>query len=626
MCGISGCILHQPQRVSLDRLKASIKTLHHRGPDDQGLYIAGNVGLAHARLSILDLSASGHQPMTSHDHSKTMVYNGELYNFRELVSEESIADLRSTSDSEVLLEYFSKKGLRSLPGLNGMFAFAVHDRIEKSVYLVRDRLGIKPLYYTINQEGLFFGSEIKAIDALTHQQLEGESSNLSEWLYFGNNLGQKTLYKGVLKLPPGCCLEISTDTLELTLHRYWSVSEAMSKPATYNHTNIGAEIRDKLANAVHRQMVADVPIGIFLSGGIDSTAITAYASQFSERPIKTFSAGFDFDKGINELADARAVATRYKTDHTEFQIKGQDIGPLIEKMVDHHDLPFSDAANLPLYLMSNHVKGDVGVILQGDGGDELFAGYRRYNTLGHIRPLNLLARLVKIGLPLAKRHRNYRRIRRYLNALSAMGLDRNVALLMTEEDIEDNPAQIFSESMQAKLKSQDPFSHYSSTVERFKNHDIVNMMSAVDLSIILPDIFLEKVDRSTMAASLEVRVPFLDNDLVNFAIQLEGKYKVKRGQKKWLLRNSLRGIVSDEVLDKPKTGFGVPYGYWLREDLKDLFMDHLTAIQSSSPGLLDTKKIQHLYKQHVDQKTDRSFLLWKVLNLMIFVNRKQVTF
>lgn len=629
MCGIVGKAMRQGVALDLsdEKTAQAINAINHRGPDAYGAYSDGNVWLGHVRLSIIDLSGAANQPMVTEDNRFVVIYNGEIYNFRELAYSLSLEALRTHSDTEVVLQSFAKLGVDIFSQLNGMFAFAIYDKQTKKIWLVRDRLGIKPLYYRIDSRGLAFGSEIKAITALSEEVLTCEISSLHEWLFYGNTLGEYTLYHGVRKLLPGHYLELDLATFTHKIVEYWSPSKQARLPQIKeSQKDLAKGVRHLLEQAVKRQLVSDVPVGIFLSGGIDSSAITAFASKHYGGRIATYSAGFDFDKGVNELSKARRVADFYGTEHHEIHISGFEVADVVEKMVHHYDMPFSDAANIALYLMAIQISGQTKVVLQGDGGDELFGGYRRYVTLNNYHLLHSMARLGRHVNKLTPRTAHYYRRQRYLNALGADDLATTMAFLLTEEDGKSRPANLFTAEFQYEIEKSDPFARYRECQAYFESQDIINQMAFVDTMIILPDIFLEKVDRATMAASLEVRVPFLDNDLVEYCIRIPGTCKVPRGQKKGLLKEALAGIVSDDVLYGAKTGFGVPYGYWLRVALKPLFFDHLLLFQRIHPHVLNADRVRSLYGEHESRVRDRSFLLWKILNFIIWANLNHVQF
>ncbi|MDD4927935.1 MAG: asparagine synthase (glutamine-hydrolyzing) [Gallionella sp.] len=625
MCGIAGLVNRLPDQFSGFNASEVLASIHHRGPDANGQFSDGQVWLGHVRLSVLDLSEAGNQPMTTSDGRYVISYNGEVYNYAELAQSLDLTDLRTHSDTEVVLRAFADIGVDSIKLFNGMFAFAIYDRQTHKIWLVRDRLGIKPLYYRLNEDSLSFASEIKALRVINDNDAKCDFSAIHEWLYYGNTLGERTLYQGVYKLFPGHYLELDLDTFSSKTECYWSPTEYAGREKLSCSLNEQiAKTSQLLEQAVKRQLVSDVPVGVFLSGGVDSSAITAFASRHYSGKLATYSVGFDFDKGVNELPRAKEIAKLYGTEHHELHISGFEIADVVEKMVEHHGMPFSDAANIPLYLLSSKVNETTKVVLQGDGGDEMFGGYSRYSTLSYYKTARSFAKLGNLVNGRLPHNSQYYRRQRYINALTVDDPAVLMALLLTEEDMHSNPAAIFSSDVRQKIIQSDPFVRYRECQSYFKDEDLVNQMLFVDSMIILPDIFLEKVDRSTMAASIEVRVPFLDNDLVDFCMSLHGSQKVRFGQKKWLLKKSLEGLVPNDVLYGKKTGFGVPYGYWLRNALKPLFFDQMQTFQSRYVGMLDCAVINKLYDDHISRRRDRSFLLWKILNFMIWANRTKV--
>ncbi len=629
MCGIVGRIARNGTGTVLpeSRRIEAMRCIGHRGPDAQGQYSDGQLWLGHNRLSILDLSDAAGQPMPTEDGRFVICYNGEVYNFVELARSLGLDNLRTHSDTEVLLRAFAAIGIESVKQFNGIFAFAIYDKLKQKIWLVRDRLGVKPLYYQLNEQGLSFASEIKALLALDEQAPRCDVSALHEWLYYGTSLGEKTLYRDIVQLLPGHYLELDMADFTVKQECYWSPAQyAKGEKFGGSVDEQIHQVRHLLEAAVKRQLVSDVPVGVFLSGGIDSSAITAFASRHYDGKLATYSVGFDYDKGINELPKAKALAEHYGTDHHELHIAGVDVADVVLKMVEHHDAPFSDAANIPLYLLSSQINDTTKVVLQGDGGDEIFGGYSRYTTLSFYNSARFLGKVGQMANRLTPPNPQHYRRRRYINALSAKTTAEAMAFLLTEEDVLSNPATIFAADFRQKVVQADPFLRYRQCQNAVQGEDIINQMLMVDSMIILPDIFLQKVDRSTMAASVEVRVPFLDNDLVDFCLRLSGRQKVRRGEKKWLLKKALEGVVPHDILYGKKTGFGVPYGFWLRESLRPLFFDQLETFQNQHPGVLDKAVILALYKEHSARRRDRSFLLWKILNFMIWANRYKVSF
>lgn len=617
MCGIAGLVNYHstPDKQVLQKMQS---VLHHRGPDDQGIWSDQSAGLVHTRLSILDLSSAGHQPMLSADEQVVLVYNGELYNSPELRKQLQAmgCSFKGSSDTEVILQSYLCRGIEAFSSFSGMFAFAIWDAAKKTLYLVRDGFGIKPLYYFQSGGETVFGSEINALLASPVVKKEINSQSLHEYLWYGNALENKTFFDGVMKVTPGCYLEISANRAEEKV--FWR--PAHCEPITADYASAVDKTQTLLDEAVERHLLSDVPVGVFLSGGIDSSAITAFASKhFPAKTLKTYSVGFDFDKGVNELAKAASVAKTFSTDHHELHIKGGDLPQVIESLVEAHGEPFADAANIPLYLLCEQLKGDIKVVLQGDGGDEIFAGYRRYELLSQLGKWRSLAMVWKLGgWGLSFDKKRYSRLNRLFMAIGQGSPAMRMALLLTQESTQFQPDSILSPTWQDNVKQTNPFQAYFNAAKRFESLDPVQQMLSTDCELLLPNTFLEKVDRSTMANSIEVRVPFLDKTLTEYVMGLPAKYKVANGQKKKLLRAALRGIVPDAILDAPKTGFGVPYGHWLRTSLADYAYETLFSDKLRQANLFDEVALKQCFEQHKHGRRNYGFLLWKALQLALW--------
>jgi asparagine synthase (glutamine-hydrolysing) len=623
MCGIVGIAAlgaASVRPVAVERRRAALAALAHRGPDAHGEFCDDHAWLGHTRLSVIDLSNAGRQPMCTRDNRFVISYNGEVYNFRRLAREHDLAGLRSGTDTEVVLRLFAKDGVESLTHLNGMFAFSVYDTHKRKLYLVRDRLGIKPLFYRVADGFIAFSSEIKGIRALLPGPRHCDFAALHEWLYFGNPLGGRTLFAGIGQLPPGHFLEIDLDSSAHSVQSYWSLRAELDRdreiPA--DDETLIRQTRDLLENAVRRQLVSDVPVGVFLSGGVDSSAIVAFASRHYQGRLTTYSVGFDYQRGEGERPRARRVARQFGTDHHELHIAGDNVADLIGTLVRQHDMPFADPANIPLYLMASRISSTTRVVLQGDGGDELFGGYRRYATLAHYRLLHRLAPMLGALSRIMPASRLRQRAGRYLEAFGADRLAETMALLLTVERRSMAPEKVFQPALRRAVAASDPFRRFDECQSGFVEQDIANQMSMVDLMIVLPETYLEKVDRATMAASLEVRVPFLDHELVDFVVGIPGTRKMPRGTQKWLLKSALDGIVPEEVLNGPKSGLSVPYASWLRGPLKPVFFDQLARFSRSSPDVLDAGYVQKLFARTASGRADHSHLLWKLLMLMVW--------
>lgn len=623
MCGLCGIVNFGGEHVEEKRLGAMVKTLHHRGPDSSGVHITPNCGLAHARLSILDLSEHGSQPMHTADHRYTISYNGEVYNYLEVRDELKAigVEFQGNSDTEVLLKSFEQWGEKAFARWNGMFACAIWDNVEHVLFLARDRFGIKPLYYSATDGQVVFGSEPKAIYASGLVDKVLCWASLGEYLHYGTSLGTNSFLKSVKRLEPGHFLRISREYSQATQYvNILSVDQTSDGFLTARD-----KVKTLLDEAVARHLVSDVPVGVFMSGGIDSSAIAAFASRHYPGKLATYSAGFDYDKGVNELPQAAALAKHFGTDHHELHIEAGQVPDIVEELCDAHDVPFGDSANIPLYLMSKYLEGRPKVILQGDGGDEIFGGYDRYARIRRQRFWRLLGKLSLWGAPYIDQNSRTYRAMRTMHALVQRDPALRAACLMSQEPMTDSPMRVFSASAREKIECHDPFSRYKQIFDRLSHQDDVQDMLLADTSIILPDLYFEKVDRATMANSIEVRVPMLDINLSRYAMSLPSDYKVKGTSKKHILRESLRGVVPDNILDAPKRGFGVPHQHWLRTTLSDFMRSVLLDPATLALGLFDQGQLELLIDEHVNGKKNNGMLLYKLLILCIWLRKQHVS-
>lgn len=619
MCGITGVYNFGDESIKNDDVVRMNEQIIHRGPDSGKVELYGNCALGHRRLSIIDLSESANQPMTSSNDRYVMVYNGEVYNFLELKATllKQGVEFRTSSDSEVILEAFNLYGSATFKMLNGMFAIAILDKHKKELTLARDPFGIKPFYYYQDESTLVFGSEMKAIkqyDPTVNLTINEQA--FAEYLWYGNPLGDNTFYQQINELPSGYYMTVSNKGTELV--KYFDINEveqvSISEAAAVEKT------RELLEEAVKRHLISDVPVGVFLSGGIDSSAITAFASKHYKGKLNTYSVKFDFDKGENELPLARKVAETFNTNHHEVEISGNDIIQIIEKLVDSHDEPFGDAADIPLYLLTEKLKGSIKVVLQGDGGDEFFGGYSRYNTISSRKKWQLLKPIT----PLLSILKNTKllQLKRFVEAISQDEAYKRNALLLTMESKYSNPSRILNEKWKKKLQARDPFMRYREVYNEFdESLDETQRLFYTDAQIILKDTFFEKVDKSTMANSMEVRVPFIDRELTAFSLSLPSELKTKHGEQKYLLKKALRGVIPDEILDGKKKGFGVPYGYWLKVALEDYFKAQIGTTKVKE--YLNESELLNMYAEHKKDKGNYGFLLWKTLIFAVWLNKQE---
>jgi asparagine synthase (glutamine-hydrolysing) len=635
MCGIAGYwdakrTLEHPLEV-LHRMGA---TLVHRGPDDSGnFHDAGTgIGLAFRRLSILDLSAEGHQPMLSASGRYVIVFNGEIYNFEEIRTEVGSHDWRGHSDTEVMLEAFERWGVESaVQRFVGMFAFALWDRQERRLHLVRDRLGIKPLYYGLAGSAFVFASELKAI--WQHPDFNAEIDRDALVLYMRHSYvpSPHCIYKGLHKLQPGCILTLDSEPATPQVQRYWSAQQVARtgqlSPLQVSDAEAIEELHQLLLRTVKLRMIADVPLGAFLSGGVDSSTVVALMQAQSQRPVKTFTIGFH-EEGYNEAKDAKRVAEHLRTDHTELYLNSKDALDVIPLLPAMYDEPFSDCSQIPTYLVSKLARRCVTVSLSGDGGDELFGGYNRYALTRKIwnsikrfpLPLRKAAASSLRAVSPGRIDAAFRSLRPLIPkrfALSTPGdkTHKLAALLPIK-----NPQALYYRALshwrnpgEIVLDSNEPGTLRDSIDELSASFDIEEFMMLTDLLAYLPDDILTKVDRASMAVSLEARVPLLDHRVVEFAWRLPRKLKIRDGVGKWILRQILNKYVPQQLIERPKMGFGVPVDCWLRDPLRDWAEDLLSEKNLASHGFLNVVPIRKKWREHLSGDRNWQYLLWDVL-------------
>lgn len=622
MCGICGKIyLDSRAPVDVAELRAMATAIRHRGPDDEGYHTAPGVGLGMRRLSIVDLEHGG-QPVFSEDGRCALVYNGELYNFQDLRAELSARGHRfhTHGDTEVVMRAYEAWGAACLRRFNGMYAFALYDGRDGSLLLARDRIGEKPLYYYRDDSRLVFASEIKAILADPTVPRELDPKGLANFLAFSHAVAPDTMYRRIYKLLPGHYLTVRGG--EVRVSEYWDVGHepVVAPGAVLGEDEYAARIRDLLDDSVRRRMVADVPVGAFLSGGVDSSAIAALMVRHATGPVRTFSLGFRDGGAYNELSDARRVAAYLGTEHHELELAHTDLVGALQTLVYHYDEPFGDAAGFNVYLLSRFTREHVTVALSGDGGDELFGGYRRFaaDQLAAVYQRFPRAATHRWIPALAGRLPRLRRIKRTLETLPLEDPARRYARwlsLFTPE----MQAGLLEPGLRAALGDHDPAWPYPLYYGRLNGHtDHLNRLMYVDLKTWLPDVYMEKTDKASMASSLEVRVPFLDHRLVELAFQIPARYKVRGWSLKRILKRAVRDLVPAFVLRKPKHGFAVPTDPWFRGALKDFTAEVLLDEGTARRGYFNMAAVERLWREHVEGRHVWDTHLWLLLNFELW--------
>jgi len=621
MCGIYGIIsLDGPARRPPDVLARMGDAMVHRGPDDSGSFVDGELLLGMRRLSIIDV-AGGHQPIASEDGQTVVVCNGEIYNFRELRRElEAAGHLFAThSDTEVAVHAYEQYGDAFLDKLDGMFGLALWDRRRRRLIVARDAIGIKPIYYREDAHELIFASEAKTILAVPGVQAQLDVEALAQYLSVGYVCAPNSMFAGIRKLEPGTALIVESG--KVTRRRYYRLPGAID--TTRTESQWIEAVRAELERAVRDQMVSDVPIGAFLSGGIDSSAVVAFMSRHSSHPVKTYSIGFQGSTGAqlyNELPYARQVAEQFRTDHHEIVVQ-PDVATLLPDLIWHMDEPIADAAFITTYLVSKFARQDVTVILSGVGGDELFGGYKRYldehyRAIYHRIPRALRSAVIApvAGLLPSDRHSrwlNRMRLAKAFIAADALPSDQRYRAYM----------QVFDASERAALMKQGVANFDDCIARGFaeaQTDDALRQLMDVDFATQLPDDLLLLTDKMSMAVSLECRVPLLDQRLVELAATMPGSLKMKGGQLKHTMKRALQGVLPDGILHREKRGFGAPMGAWLRAELAPLLRDVLSRESVIRRGLLDPEAVERTVGEHEQQKADRTDHLLSLINLEIW--------
>ena len=622
MCGIGGKLYVDPGRpVERGVLECMNAVLAHRGPDDAGIYCQGPVGLAHRRLSIIDLSPAGHQPMANEDGTIWIVFNGEIYNFLELRPdlERKGHRFRSGTDTEVILHLYEDHGPGCLQFLRGMFAFAIWDAPRRQLFLARDRLGKKPLVYRADPEAFWFASEAKAILQDPAVEARPNPEAISQYLTYGYVPSPRSAFQGLRRLPPAHYLLCRDGQVEVV--RYWRLRR--DRKARRSEAEWCQEILARLEEAVRLRLISEVPLGAFLSGGIDSSAVVAMMSR-AAGAIKTFSIGFE-EPEYDELRYARLVAERFGTDHHELVVR-PEAAAILPKLAWHFDEPFGDSSAVPTYYVAQMTCRYVTVALNGDAGDENFGGYDRYvaNLLAasfdRWPGAGLLRRMIRWGLHLwprsGRRTSPLSRGRRFLDGLAEIP-ERRYARWFCHF-YGERKDELLSPEFRASLDGTDALDLLLTAYRESDAPDFADATLGVDAALYLPDDLLVKVDIASMAHSLEARSPFLDHEFMEFAATIPSDLKVRGRTKKYILKRALADLLPAEILRRPKLGFGVPIDHWLRHELRDLAYDTLLGPRCLGRGYFRPGVVRRLLDEHTRGRANWHYLLWTLLMLELW--------
>lgn len=614
MCGICGEYNFLHRRAEKSVIQSMLEVLHHRGPDDEGIYIADSIGLGHKRLSIIDLD-TGKQPISNEEGNLQIIFNGEIYNFTEL--KDSLKKrghvFKTKTDTEVIIHLFEDYGVKSVEKLQGMFAFALWDEKEKKLFLARDRIGKKPLYYTVTSDACIFASEIKAL--LKHPGV-GRDINISSidtFLTYQYIPAPLTIFKNIFSLPPGHTMMVNQDK-KICISRYWEID--FSKKLSLSMQEAEEAVLNTLKKAVRKRMISDVPLGAFLSGGIDSSAVVALMSEISERKVKTFSIGFE-EEPFSELEYARIIAHRYNTEHHEFIVK-PDAVEILPKLVWHYDQPYADSSALPSYYLARETRKYVTVALNGDGGDENFAGYLRHraniiaSTLSHMVPKGAW-HVLDSAIPLASKQKSFLRyFKRFVQAAGEPPARRNLLWHCLFRD--ELKRELYTGDMKNELKDTDSYSFMEDIYNQSKSNNLLDSILYTDINAYLPYDLLVKMDIATMAHSLEVRSPFLDHELMELSAGLPSKFKMHLFNGKYVLKKCIERYVPSQILKRRKMGFGVPLEQWFRrKKLNSFLKDTVLSTRSIERGYFNKKFIETLITEHEEKKVDHGYRLWALL-------------
>ncbi|MCM8824817.1 MAG: asparagine synthase (glutamine-hydrolyzing) [Candidatus Omnitrophica bacterium] len=622
MCGICG-IVKRNKRVSQEDVRKMASTMIHRGPDEEGYKIFDSAGLGHRRLSIIDLT-TGRQPISNEDDSIFLVCNGEVYNFKQLrkVLEDKGHIFKTKTDSEVILHLYEQHGTQCLKFLRGMFAFGIWDNRKRTLFLSRDRLGKKPLVYSVKDGDIYFASEIKALLEMDEISIEIDYVAIDLFLTYQAIPSPWTIFRAIRKLPPGHFL-LWRDG-EIKVERYWDI-DFTKKLKLKSEEEYMELMWEKLVESTKLRMIADVPLGAFLSGGIDSSTVVGIMSENSYQPVKTFSVGFE-ESDFSELNYAKIVADKFGTKHHQFIVR-PDVISVLPHLVWHYDEPFADSSMIPTYYVARETKKHVTVALNGDGGDENFAGYTRYWQTELLRMINVAHEKMSFCFDLVLKnftrfHERYPsntffRVWKWLEEAKKYGFDYAYARRLISFT-RDFRYSIYSEEMKKGISDFDSLQLVRNIWNSTGEVDLIEKMISTDMHLYLPEVLLVKMDIASMANSLETRSPFLDHEFVELIASFPSNLKMKNFKSKYILKKKVGNFLPSKIVRRKKMGFGVPVGRWFRKELKNYLIEVLLCNKALSREYFKSEKIKRIVNEHISGNVDHTSRLWSLLILELW--------
>ncbi len=627
MCGICGILRLGPTAEATDEklITKMAATLAHRGPNDDGIWLDDRMALGFRRLSVIDLSYNGHQPMTNEDGSVVIAFNGEVYNFQELKEKYQLEErghvFKSRTDTEVLIHLYEEIGLDMVAELNGMFAISIWDQAAQTLHLVRDRYGIKPFFYQQDENHFRYGSEIKAIIADKRVERKASMQALHDFLTFNYIPGTQTAFEGIYEIQPGHYMSV-TAAGEVTTKRYWDLDFTVDHNITEEQAiERSYELMDK---ALQRRLIADVPIGVFLSGGLDSSTLVALMNKHTDEPIHTYSVGFE-DQSFNELPFARIVAKEFDTVHREVMITADMVRDMLPKYLSFTDEPYGDGSAIPTYYVSELAKDEVVVVLSGEGGDEAFAGYDTHAAYNVYEKARKIPAFIRNGiikplvncLPVSDKKLSFEfKAKRFLGGLDLPPEEAHLwwRIVLGEAEKFD----LYTDGATAGMALEPAVRHFTRAYQHADVDEVLSGLMYIDSTIFLPDDLMIKNDRMTMAHSLEARVPFTDPELTAYLATVPAGLKMKNRRKKHLMRRAMEKDLPESILNKKKVGLEMPYSRWLKNELKDLMLRYLGPENIEKTNIFRPQAISALIEDHLNGKRDNGRALWGLLNYMMW--------